>query len=303
VGRAGRWNERALYGQHFWTFFGSALLHGHTAGARVFALGCTHAGGAIFSMLALIYGATANAMMTIPLTARVLQGLPPLGLREYLRPWWRRFRDSDVTAGEVLNVQGMWRFFVVMALLIFAPIERNIPGKVLMMLVVCALVNGAVSSRGYLSAAVATVEGLRDRENGNKRVEELARRIKEAYGAFPPRGIKSLETLVFMGLFLAVTSGGFLVETGSWGTIGDFVTWDSRGLVFLPTSLAGDAAVAGGPETSGWLTLGVAGMVLSFVVGILVNPLVAIVHALAYLKARQLGGEGIEEIAHRIDED
>jgi serine/threonine protein kinase len=290
----------ALYGEHFRTFFGVALLSGHVLLALAFTLSFVNPVGAWVALLALMVGATANAMMTVPLTARVLQGLPSVGLGESLRSWRRQARLGGVNAGgDLLNAQTMVRLFIILALLILAPIEKNIPGRILMMLAVCALVCGAMSSRGYLSGAVATLEGLRGREDGNNRVAELARRIKEAYGTFPPRGIKSLETLVIMSLFLAVTLGWFLVETGSWETITGVVAWDARKLVFLPPS----SSSPGGAETSGWLAFGIAGMVLSCLVGLLLNPLVAIVHALTYLKARQLGGEGIEEIARRIEEN
>jgi serine/threonine protein kinase len=284
----------ALYGEHFWTFFGVALFGGHVLLALALTLSLMWPIGALVALVVLMYCAMSNGMMTVPLTARVLQGLPPFCLREYLRSWLGRFRIYDFDAGDVFNMRALWKVAILIVFATFFPVERNIPGSLLMMLVLCALVTGAMSSRCYLSGAVATVEGRREKEDGTNRVEALARRMKEAYGSFPPRGIKSLETLVIMSLFLAVTSGWFLVETGGWGTIEGIVTWDSRRLEFLP--------VAGEPETSGWLTLTVAGTVLSCLVGILVNPLVAIVHALTYLKARQLGGEGIEEIALHSDE-
>jgi serine/threonine protein kinase len=284
----------ALYGEHFWTFFGVALFGGHVLLALVLTLSLMWPVAALASLIVLMLGAISNGMMTVPLTARVLQGLPPFGLREYLGSWRGRFRIYDFDAGDVFDTSGLWRAFIILVLLCFSPVERNIPGTLLMMLVLCALLTGSMSSRCYLSGAVATVEGRREKEDGTNRVEALARRMKEAYGSFPPRGIKSLETLVIMSLFLAAMSGWFLVQTQSWGTIGDVVTWNSRRLAFLP--------VTGQPETSGWLTLTIAGTVLSCLVGVLVNPLVAIVHALTYLKARQLGGEGIEEIALRGDE-
>jgi hypothetical protein len=199
------------------------------------------------------------------------------------------------------GVQAFWRFLVLLAPPIVIRVEGHILGKTLMMLAACAVFSGALSSRWYLSAAVAAVEG-RESEAGINRVNTLARRIKDAYGTFPPRGIKSLETLVIMSLFLTMTSAWFLAETGRWGTMGGVVKWDSYRLVFVPASFGDAAGAVGALEMSNWLTLGVAGMVLSFVVGMLVNPLVAIIHALTYLKARQLGGEGIDDVALRADE-
>ena len=291
----------ALYGEHFWAFFGVALFGGPVllALALTFSLGRSLGFEVV---LALMFGAIANGMMTVPLTARVLQGLPPFSLRECLRSCRRRFGVYDVLMGDVLSVRDLWRYFVLVAILFFLPFEGNISGKMLMMLGVCAVFCGAMSSRWYLSGAIGAVEG-RDRKDNINRVDALARRIKEAYGDFPPRGVKGLETLVIMSIFLAVTSAWFLVETERWGSIRGIVAWGSRGLRFLPTGFAGEAGVVGEPETSDWLALGVAGMALSFLVGVLVNPLVAITHALTYLKARQLGGEGIEDVARRIEEN